>query len=154
MLRLCWPSSQDATRTTVHDRREAERSRDRRKVQTSVCGADLRGSSSSLGVSLATRTRGPDTARRKPRPCQEDSCPAQDEANASHTQAWMRSTTRKASFHNLHLSASHTQAWKEDKTLCSDEEPLLLIEEEHPSVAQCWREKTAARSKSSSVRGR
>ena len=30
-------SFQDATRTTVHDRREAERSRDRRKVQTAVC---------------------------------------------------------------------------------------------------------------------
>ena len=53
-----------------------------------------------LEVSLATRTRGPDTARRKPRPCQEDSCQGQDEANASHTQAWMRSTTRKASTHD------------------------------------------------------
>ena len=90
----------------MHDRREAERSRHRRKVQTAVCNADLRNSSTSLGVSLATRTRGPDTVRRKPRPCQEDSCPAQDEANASHT-----------------------QAWNEDKTLRSDEEPLLVIEE-------------------------
>ena len=76
--------------------------------QTAVCCTR---SSPWLRVFLVTHTRGPDTARRNPRPCEEDGCLTHPwtRPTASHAQAWKRSTTRKLAI----------------DTRRSDEEPLL-----------------------------
>ena len=87
--------------STVHDRREA------RAEQRPTQGADrrlrCRPSAAAAPVWVV-----PGDAQKEDQTrhggnhdhAKEDSCPAQDETNASHTQAWMRSTTRKASTHD------------------------------------------------------
>ena len=121
------PGSQDATRTTVHDRRKPSRAEPdaRRRPPFAV-----------LAFAAAAPAEDTGTAETTTMP-RRQSPEAQDETQC-FAQAWKRRTTRKP----LH------------KTLCGDEEPLLRSEEEYPSAAQCQREETAARSKSSSVRGR
>ena len=101
--RTCWqhrgratldqPSSQDATRTTVHDRRKP--SRDGRKVQTAVCGADLRSRCSWRRAQEDQTRHGGNHDHAKKTVAQLWTKP-----NASHMEAWMRSTTRKASTHD------------------------------------------------------
>ena len=114
-----------------------------------------------LSVFLVSHTRGPDTARRNPRPCQKDGCQMEPwtRPTASHAQAWKRSSTRKLPHKTLrsdeepllrsgeHLSTHTTwrgvrHALEEQRTALDEqqdslqlEEPLLLGEEDYPSAS-------------------
>ena len=164
------PSSQDATRTTVHDRRKPSRAepdarcRQPFAAQAFAAGAPAR-------VCSCRRTQEDQTmARRKPRPCQKDKCPKlRTKPTASHTQARKRSTRKLPHKlfaanavehpvthmrHSLEEQYTMYSTWTNSKTLCSDRELLLLCQEEHPSAAQCAEEhKSKANSRDKAPRG-
>ena len=79
-LRPDHPNSQDATSTTVHDRKKPSRTETNEKGRPALAVQTF-AEAVPAKCSWRRAQRGPDTARRKSRPRQEDSCPAHDESN-------------------------------------------------------------------------